>query len=207
MSASRHPFLEQCLPEEFARQYLDRLQRLLIDLDTGAIARFVNALLVARERGARMFFIGNGGSAATASHFANDVGIGNRSWAKPFRAVSLVDNVPVLTALANDYGYDQVFTLQLKTQMSPGDVVIAISASGNSPNLVGAMEYANANGALTVALTGFDGGRLRDLAQICIHVPTAKGEYGPVEDVHMVLDHLVGAYLNALCRVESGPAV
>ena len=207
MSASRHPFLEQCLPEEFARQYLDRLQRLLIDLDTGAIARFVNALLVARERGARMFFIGNGGSAATASHFANDVGIGNRSWANPFRAVSLVDNVPVLTALANDYGYDQVFTLQLKTQMSPGDVVIAISASGNSPNLVGAMEYANANGALTVALTGFDGGRLRDLAQICIHVPTAKGEYGPVEDVHMVLDHLVGAYLNALCRVESGPAV
>ncbi len=164
-------------------------------------------LVEARERGARIFFIGNGGSAATAAHFANDIGIGSQSWSKPFKTVSLADNVPVLTALANDYGYENVFTLQLKTQMSQGDVVVAISVSGNSPNVVSAIEYANANGAVTTALTGFDGGRLKGLTQISVHVPTEKGEYGPVEDVHMILDHLVGTYLSALCRAENGAGV
>lgn len=204
MNASVHPFLQRCHPDAFARAYFERLQRLLDTMDHGAIARVVEALIAARERGARIFFIGNGGSAATASHFANDIGIGNRSWTKPFKAVSLVDNVAVLTAIANDHGYDQVFTLQLRTQMAAGDVLVAISASGNSPNVLGAVEWANANGAVTIGLTGFDGGRLTRLAQIAVHVRTDHGEYGPVEDVHMILDHLIGAYLIALCRGEDG---
>jgi D-sedoheptulose 7-phosphate isomerase len=207
MNMPQHPFLVECRTEAFATRYLDRLHALLGEMDTAAIARFVHALVEARERGARIFFIGNGGSAATAAHFANDIGVGSQSWSKPFKAVSLVDNVAVLTALANDYGYDHVFTLQLKTQMSPGDVVVAISASGNSPNVVRAIEYANANGAVTTALTGFDGGRLKELAEISVHVPTKNGEYGPVEDVHMILDHLVGSYLSALCRSESSVGV
>ena len=115
--------------------------------------------------------------------------------ARPFRAISLTDNVPVLTAIANDYGYDEIFLKQLEVLMSPGDVVVAISVSGNSPNVLRAVEYAQAHGATTVALTGFDGGKLRPLAQLGVHVPTTRGEYGPAEDVHMILDHLVSACL------------
>ena len=113
----------------------------------------------------------------------------------PFRAVSLADNAAVMTAIANDDGFDEVFVQQLQTRMRAQDMVVAISASGNSPNVVKAVEYANSNGAITVALTGFDGGRLREIARHGVHVPTGAGEYGPVEDAHMILDHLVGAYL------------
>ena len=195
---------ERRTPSSFARAYLDYVASVLEKMDEKEIAAFIDALVQARERGARIFFIGNGGSAATASHFANDIAIGCRSWERPFRAMSLTDNVPVMTAIANDYGYEHIFTLQLKTMMHPGDVVVAISASGNSPNVVNALDYANANGGVTIALTGFDGGQLRRTAKISVHVATDKGEYGPVEDVHMVLDHLVGAFLMHLCRSDAG---
>jgi D-sedoheptulose 7-phosphate isomerase len=195
-------YSEASQPAAFARGYLTYLWEIVSKLDENEIARFVDALLEARERDARIFFIGNGGSAATASHFANDIAIGCREWEKPFRAMSLTDNVPIITAVANDYGYEEIFVLQLKSLMKPGDVVVAISASGNSPNVVNALEYANERGAVTVALTGFDGGKLRQVAQRAVHVPTNKGEYGPVEDVHMILDHLVGGYLMHRCRAD-----
>ena len=186
--------------EAFARGYVDHLRDLLIQLDVSSIALFTKTLLSARDRGARIFFIGNGGSAATASHFANDIAIGSKSWHKPFRALSLADNIPLLTAIANDDGYEEIFIRQLRVQMIPGDVVVAISASGNSPNVVQAIEYANANGAITVSITGFDGGKLKCISRVVVHVPTAKGEYGPVEDVHLTLNHLVSAYLIYVCR-------
>ena len=179
----------------FARGYLDYLTDVLGRLDTGAIATFIDTLMRARELNARIFFLGNGGSASTASHFALDVAVGSRSWDAPFRAISLVDNPATLTALANDFGYEEVFVRQLRVQMAPGDVVVAISASGNSPNVLAAVEYANANGAVTVGLTGFDGGRLAKIAKVVVHAPTNEGEYGPAEDVHMILDHLVAAFL------------
>jgi D-sedoheptulose 7-phosphate isomerase len=193
-------YSEDARPAAFARSYLDYVSSVLGKLDAEAIGRFIEIIMDARKRDAQIIFIGNGGSAATASHFANDIAIGPRCWDKPFRAVSLTDNMPIITAIANDHGYEHIFTLQLKTVMRPGDVVVAISASGNSPNVVRAVEYANEHGATTVALTGFDGGRLREVAQISVHVPTAKGEYGPVEDAHMVLDHLVGGFLCNLVR-------
>jgi D-sedoheptulose 7-phosphate isomerase len=186
----------------FARGYLDYLGQIIADLDEHAIAAFIDILLAARERGARIFFIGNGGSAATASHFANDIAIGTRSPEKPFRALSLTDNAAMMTAIANDDGYDEVFVQQLQAQLAAGDVVVAISASGNSPNVVKALEYAKAKGATTVALTGFDGGRLGDIADQRVHIPTNTGEYGPAEDGHMILDHLVGAYLARRVRAE-----
>lgn len=186
----------------FARGYLEYLRELLAELDVIAIEAFAQALLAARDRGARVFFLGNGGSAATASHFASDLAIGTRSWTKPFRAISLTDNIAMVTSIANDSGYEDVFTQQLRTQMDPGDVVVAISASGNSPNVVRAVGYANAHGAITVGLTGFDGGELRRISQLGVHVPTGKGEYGPVEDVHMILDHLVSAFLALLSRAR-----
>lgn len=184
----------------FASRYLEYLCGVLRGIDVGAIQRFVEILLDARERGATVFFIGNGGSAATASHFANDLGFGTDSYERPFRAVSLTDNNAVVTALGNDYGYEEIFTRQLRILGRPGDVLVAISASGNSLNLIRAMEYAASAGIRTVALTAFDGGRMKQMADDGVHVPTAPKEYGPAEDAHMVLDHLVGAYLMRLLK-------
>lgn len=189
-------------PSTYAKGYLDYLREVLSSLDVEAIGSFIGVLLEARERGARIFFCGNGGSASTASHFANDLAMGCRSWEKPFRAVSMTDNVPILTAVSNDYGYDEVFVRQLQTQMEPGDVVVGISASGNSPNVVKAIEYAKANGAFTVGLTGFDGGQLKPEAHLNLHIPTNTGEYGPAEDGHIIIDHLVGSYLLNFCQAE-----
>ena len=168
---------------------------MLKQLDIATIGRVIEMFLAARETGNRIFFCGNGGSAATASHFANDIAIGTRSPQKPFRAVSLTDNVAVITAIANDDGYDHIFVQQLQTLMEPGDLVVAISASGNSQNVVAAVEYANAHGNPTIALTGFDGGKLKVAATVTIHINSLKGDYGPVEDMHMVLDHMIGSYL------------
>jgi D-sedoheptulose 7-phosphate isomerase len=186
----------------FARGYLDYLEQVLRQLDVAAIARFIDTLLAARERGARIFFLGNGGSAATACHFANDLAIGCGKGVKPFRAFSLTDNLAIVTAIGNDCGYEEIFCQQLHAQLVPGDVVVAISASGNSPNVIKAVEYANTVPAETVALTGFDGGRLQQVANLVVHVRTAKGEYGPVEDVHLILDHLVSSFIINLCRAE-----
>jgi D-sedoheptulose 7-phosphate isomerase len=195
-------FQQHPSPEHFAREYVRHLSSVLASIDAGTVASFAGVLLEARSRGAAVFFIGNGGSAATASHFANDLAIGTCTWEKPFRVTSLTDNVPVLTALANDLGYEEVFVRQLQIMLRPGDVLVAISASGNSPNVLRAVEYANLHEAITVGLTGFDGGRLRQIVKVSVHVPTGHGEYGPVEDAHMVLDHLLGAFLKLACRAQ-----
>lgn len=187
-------------PVAYARGYLRRLTAVLEAIDPEAIARAAEAIWRAREEGRRIFFLGNGGSAATASHFANDIGIGTRSDGPPFKALSLTDNNAVLTCLANDLGYDSVFVEQLRVHLEPGDVVVAISASGNSPNVIRAIDLAKERGNVTIGLTGFDGGELRKRAQIAIHVPTERGEYGPVEDAHMVLDHLLSSYLAMRAR-------
>ena len=143
----------------------------------------------------RPFFIGNGGSTATASHFANDIAIGTNSYDKPFRSVSLTDSNAIITAVGNDFGFKEIFVRQLRVLGRAGDVVVAISASGNSPNLIRAFDYAKSIGIKTVAITAFDGGKIKQMADEGVHVPTAPKEYGPAEDAHMVLDHLVGAYL------------
>ncbi len=193
---------DQPTPTQYAERYLAYLQELLGRISCDEIAAFIETLMRARVHGKRMYFIGNGGSAATASHFANDLAFGTRSWRRPFRVISLTDNVALLSAVANDHGYEEIFTAQLKVLMEPGDVVVAISASGNSPNIVSAVRWANEHDAITVGLTGFDGGQLRQLARMSVHVQTRAGEYGPVEDLHMIFDHLVGTYLRALCDAE-----
>jgi len=187
-------------PVAYARGYLRRLATVLESLDLEEIARAAEALWRAREEGRRIFFIGNGGSAATASHFANDVGLGTRTDGAPFKALSLTDNNAVLTCIANDWGYDSVFVEQLRVHLEPGDLVVAISASGNSPNIIKAIDFAKERGNVTIGLTGFDGGELRKRAQLVIHVPTERGEYGAVEDAHMVLDHLISTFLTMRAR-------
>ncbi|MBS0418973.1 MAG: SIS domain-containing protein [Proteobacteria bacterium] len=189
-------------PVAFSAAYLEYLQTVLRQVDTAAIGRFIDTLLDARKRGAQIFFIGNGGSAATASHFANDLAIGTHDYEQPFRAISLTDNVAILTAVGNDFGYEEIFVRQLRVLGHKGDVVVGISASGNSPNLLKAFDYARQAGIKTFAITAFDGGKMKQQADDGVHIPTGMKEYGPAEDVHMVLDHLVGAYLMRRVRQE-----
>lgn len=187
-------------PAVFAKSYFSYLADVLNGIDCHEVAAFVGTLLDARERGATVFFMGNGGSAATASHFANDLAIGTNSYHKPFRVLAITDNNAVVTAIANDFGYNDIFERQLRVLGRNGDVVIGISASGNSPNLLKAFEAAKELGIKTVALTAFDGGKMRTVADEGIYVPTGMKEYGPAEDAHMILDHLVGAYLINLVK-------
>jgi D-sedoheptulose 7-phosphate isomerase len=185
---------------QFADNYFNYLSLVLKNINRDEVASFISIILGARESNSNIFFIGNGGSAATASHFANDIAIGTNSFLKPFRAISLCDNLAILTAIGNDFGYDQIFSRQLMALGHKNDVLVGISASGNSINLINAFDYAKSVGIKTVALTAFDGGKLKNIADYSVHVPTEKKEYGPAEDAHMVLDHLVGAYLGRFIR-------
>jgi len=189
-------------PADFAKGYFKYLSEIFDRMDHQAIEKFVEKCIEARENGTKIFFIGNGGSAATASHFANDIGIGTRTFDKPFRALALTDNVASMTAIGNDYGYEDTFVKQLQVFFNPGDIVVAISASGNSPNVVKAIDWAKSKGGYTIGLTGFSGGKLREAVDLSLHVPSTAGEYGPVEDLHMILDHLLGNYLQLY--VKSG---
>ena len=202
MNALDTIYSNSTLPRDYAKKYLNYLSQVLDRLDPVAIEEFINTLIDCRKNNRQIFFIGNGGSAATASHFSNDIGIGTRTKKIPFKTLSLTDNVAILTALGNDEGYEKIFTKQLELYLNPKDVVVAISASGNSPNIIDALEYAKAKGATIVGLSGFDGGKLKALSDISLHVETQKGEYGPVEDAHMVIDHLVGTYLYRYIQKE-----
>lgn len=180
----------------FFRAYGAYLSELLSSIDPKTIKDATDCFLEARQSGNTIFFAGNGGSASTASHFAQDLGEVNRkAGGEPFRTLSLTDNNSILTAVANDYGYEKVFLTQLKNLFKSGDVLVAISASGNSQNVIEASQYVKEKCGKVIALVGFDGGALAEMADHVIHAKTAKGEYGPVEDVHMVMDHMITSYL------------
>jgi D-sedoheptulose 7-phosphate isomerase len=181
--------------ESFSRGYINHLINILSLISEKQIKEFVDTLMKAREVGSTIYFAGNGGSAATASHFANDIGIGTKPKNKYFRAVSLCENQSVITAIANDYGYEYIFSKQLEVVINKNDVLVLISASGNSKNLLLAAELAKLKGATTVGLTAFNGGDLAKLVDVSVHIPTEVGEYGVAEDAHMVLDHLISNYL------------
>jgi D-sedoheptulose 7-phosphate isomerase len=179
-----------------ADQYLARLSALMTAMDLAALERITERLRVARDAGATVFIAGNGGSAATATHWANDINkAATRSGRRPFRGVSLTDSTSWLTALANDEGYDRVFSGQLENLAQPGDVLVCISASGRSPNLVKAVEAASARGMTTVALLGFDGGVLREMVDHHLLVATPHGEYGLVESAHTIAADIVTTFL------------
>ena len=183
--------------KKFSDEYLEYLTTLIAQLDRSAISQFADLLLESRENKTTTFFLGNGGSASTATHFVNDVSLGSRQFEKPFRAISLCDNQAVITAIANDDGYENIFLQQLQTLATAGDTIVCISASGNSKNLIKAIEYARENNIYVVCLTAFDGGYLKNNCDLNIHVPTKIGEYGPAEDLHMVICGLVGSYFRA----------
>ena len=187
------------LVSELADSYFEYVTQLIQSIDLSALEQVVNRLHSVREHGACVYIMGNGGSAATASHFANDLGKTAKKSGKPaIRAFCLTDNVPWLTALANDEGYENVFAGQLDNHLRPGDVVIAISASGNSTNLVRAVELAKSRGARTIGILGFDGGTLCQMVDVLLLVPSEIGRYGPVEDVHLMLEHVITECLKEL---------
>ena len=184
----------------YARGYAAHVASLLEHLDVLAVGRLADLLVKARAAGRTVFLAGNGGSAATASHWAIDLMHGTAAaGSPPLRAISLADNMAAVTAIANDRDFAGVFSEQLEKLLQPQDVLVVISASGNSPNVIRAVEYANAHGATTVGVLGFDGGRLKGLCHMALVVPTAHGEYGPVEDVHLVLNHILTTWLKARC--------
>lgn len=191
------PIYNEAAFKELGTSYLKRLSGLLEEIDVMQVAKLVEICDTARLNGNTIFFAGNGGSAATASHYASDfMGANNKCDIRPaYKVNSLCDNAAITTAFGNDFGYDNIFINQLKPLFSKGDVLVVISASGNSPNVVKAVEWANENGGVTYGLVGFDGGKL---GQICQHVflcKTNKGEYGPVEDIHMITDHIINYYV------------
>lgn len=174
--------------------YLSGVQALLGKISPVEIQKIVNILHDTRMSHHSVYLCGNGGSAATASHWANDLCKGTLSAALPrLRAIALTDNVPLLTAWANDSAYENIFASQLANFIQPLDVVIGISGSGNSRNVLNAMRCARQEGALTIGLSGFDGGRLKELADFCIVVPCNSMEQ--VEDAHLILTHAVSTAL------------
>jgi len=181
----------------YVRSYLERLGALLKKLDPGEVSGVGQLLADARAEGRQVFLCGNGGSAALASHIAVDLGKGcSRNRPKRFRALSLNDNTPWMTALANDLSYEDVFVEQLRNYAREGDVLLAISSSGNSRNILKAVEYANQIGCETVGLSGFKGGKLKGLCKHHVLVPAEH--MGLIEDGQLVVGHiLVYAFMDA----------
>ncbi len=172
------------------RNYISSLQNTLDHLDVESIDQVIAILQVARLNRRQIFIMGNGGSASTASHFVCDLVKNTRAPGYPdFRVINLSDNMAILSAYANDEGYENVFAQQLASFVQPDDVVIAISTSGNSPNVLKAVRLANQRGALTIGFTGFNGGQLASLVALDMHVPSRIIEH--IEDVHLMLEHLI----------------
>jgi D-sedoheptulose 7-phosphate isomerase len=178
---------------EFTEDYLRRSSEILALLPAAAIATFIEITRAARDEGNQLLVCGNGGSAATASHFASGLGKdGSFGREHRFRALCLNDNVAWITSLANDTDYSQIFVEQLKNHARPGDVLVAFSSSGNSPNVLRATEWANENGLITVGVTGGTGGELGRLSQHCVGV--GSDHMGHVEEAHFLIQHLVTYY-------------
>ena len=177
----------------FPRSYKFELLKAVETIDLEKVEQAIEIFRRAREEGRRIFVCGNGGSASTASHFACDMVKGaSYGRASRFRIMALTDSLPTITAYSNDVSYECVFVEQLKNFAEPGDVVMAISGSGNSPNVLRAVEYANAMGCRTVALTGRNGGELGRLAELNLQV--SHPHMGRIEDAHMIVAHMICYY-------------
>jgi len=171
-------------------EYLSGLKNVIEYLNTDQIYAVVEKIMDAYENERFIYVFGNGGSASTASHFVTDLNKGACETAlKKFRALSLNDNTSMMLAISNDIHYDEIFRHQLQNYLSPDDLVIGISGSGNSRNVVRALEYANAKGATTIGFVGFEGGLIKQLVKHCIHVPVNDMQY--VEDMHLAINHLI----------------
>ena len=184
--------LDRHVFDDITSVYVRRLQEALSQVDQDALFRVHARLCAARDGGHTVYIAGNGGSAATASHWANDLGKATkRSGHAPIRVMSLSDNTAWFSSLANDEGYEAVFAGQLDNFAQPGDVLVAISASGKSPNLLKAIETARSRSVSTIGFVGFDGGHMKSLVDEVVWVPSEGGAYELVEDAHMAICHVL----------------
>ena len=193
------------------RQFLQRVAEELSRIDPAQIEALSNAIFERYRAGRTVFVIGNGGSGSNASHFCEDLGKGtlrredfDNDKKKRLRVLSLTDNTPYILAWGNDEGFERVFVEQLKNLASPGDLLVAISGSGNSPNILRAVEWANRNGLSTFGCTGFGGGKLKALAKHSLHVPL--DDMGIVESIHLTAFHWVVDNLHRRIGIESPAA-
>lgn len=179
-----------------AEEYQQKLNDLFGQIDFDVLEQITATIIEAYKNDKTIYVAGNGGSAATASHYKVDFGFFVRYFKKKrIKVVSLTDHSPLMTAIGNDNSYYEVFTQQMQDYFNEGDVLIAISASGNSMNVVKAAEYANELGGISIGLVGFEGGKLKDACKIPLFTPNPKGDYGPIEDLHMIICHLLVSYL------------
>lgn len=183
--------------QDYFNDYRKRLNRLLDQVDIETFEQVLSTIISAFKSGKTVYVCGNGGSAATASHIQTDFSFFVRYFTK-FRpkVVALTDNVPMITAVGNDTSFDDIFVEQLKGHFNNGDVIICISASGNSENVIRAAQYANDNEGKSIAFVGFTGGKLKDIVTHSLYTPNARGDYGPIEDLHMIYEHLIVNYLS-----------
>lgn len=180
--------------------YLELEKKILDALPKEDINEVMNVLENARLSGKRIYTCGNGGSASTASHMKNDFNKGiSYNLDVKYDMECLNDSIPMMMAVANDFSYDEIFVVPLKNKIKPGDVLIGISGSGNSENVVRAFTYANEMGAHTIAFTGYDGGKLKKMAEYNIHVPVDNMQI--TEDIHLVLNHMM---MYILCELLNG---
>lgn len=187
--------------EEQIKKYIEMEKEVLDSLSAEDISRVMNILEGARLNGKRIFICGNGGSASTAAHFECDFNKGvsyDQKVKYDFECLS--DNVPMMMAIANDIGYDDIFVVPLRNKLKSGDIVVGISGSGNSENVVRAIEYGNEVGAVTIGLVGYDGGRLKKIAKYYIHVEVDNIQM--VEDIHLMLDHMMMFVLSGIRNVR-----
>ena len=179
---------------ERIQEYISHLQGALERLSLADVRQSIDLVMETYQANRQIFVIGNGGSASTASHIATDLGKGtSMPGVRRFRVISLTDNVATMTAWSNDVSYEDVFVEQLKNLVNPGDLVIGISASGNSENIIRAIRHAKDIGCKTIGWTGFGGGQLQQLADVSVVVDSH--DYGPVEDVHLILNHILQAWV------------
>ena len=181
--------------DSYLKSYKIRLNNILDQLTQDNLEPVITAIIDTFKRGNTLFVAGNGGSAATASHMQVDFSFFVRYFTQ-FRPKirAITDNVPMMTAVGNDTSFDNIFVEQLKGHFVPGDSLLCISASGNSENVVRAAQYANDNGGVSIAWVGFSGGKLKDVSKVSLHLENEKGDYGPIEDMHMILDHIIYSY-------------
>jgi len=189
--------------EKNIRQYIERETELLNQLDVEGIRKIAETFLEAHERESTIYVFGNGGSASTASHMMNDFNKGISEYLeKKFHVECLNDNTATVLAVANDIGYEDIFSFQLKNKVKENDVVIGISGSGNSQNVVKALEYAKTRGAVTMGWVGFDGGQVSRIADLVFHVPVHDMQI--VEDFHLILNHLLMSVLMQHWNIKKG---
>ena len=180
--------------EKFALNYFEYMSELYSQIDVDIFKQFEKQFDELLKKNKTLFIIGNGGSATTSTSMANDLGfdiLKKTKIKKTFKMMSLTDNISALTAISNDLSFNEVFTSQLKIYFEKGDKILIFSASGNSTNVINAANLVKKKGGKVMSVVGFDGGKLKKISDICLHIPSNKGEYGPVEDLQLTFNHIL----------------